>query len=107
MEGLRRLRETKAASGMKGARGRCGGWQRGSVRLRRVGALGREMAFCACVEVGLVARFLTAPGRGRVLETPVRVRRARLFFFPFPPAEVLNFPMVKQSRLLLVAVATT
>lgn len=74
VEGLRRLREAKAASGKKGARGRCGGWQRGYVRLRRVEALGREMAFCACVGVGLLARFLTAPGRGRVLETPVRVR---------------------------------
>lgn len=34
-EGLRRLRETKAASEVKGARGRCGGCQRGFVRLRR------------------------------------------------------------------------
>lgn len=52
VEGLRRWRETKAASEVTGARGCCGGWQRGFVRLRRVDALGREMGLCACVVVG-------------------------------------------------------
>lgn len=56
-EGLRRLRETKAAGEVKGARGRCGGCQRGFVRLRTVEAEGCEMGFCACVEVGLSGGF--------------------------------------------------
>lgn len=51
VEALGRWRETKAASEVMGARGCCGGWQRGFVRLRRVDALGREMDLCACVEV--------------------------------------------------------
>lgn len=44
VESLRRWRETKAAGEVTGARGCCGGWQRGFVRLRRVDALGRETA---------------------------------------------------------------
>lgn len=52
------MRETKAASGMKGARGRCGGCQCGSVRLRRVKGEGSEMGFCACVEADVRRGFL-------------------------------------------------
>lgn len=64
MEGPRRLREIKAASWVKGTHGSCGGWQRGFGRLRRVEEEGREMGFCACVEIGLRSDFslLTADG---------------------------------------------
>lgn len=64
VEGLRRLRETKGASEMRGARGRCGGWQRGFVRLRRVKEEVREVDFCACVEVGLRRGFSPLSGDG-------------------------------------------
>lgn len=54
---LRRLRETKAASRVKGARGHCGGWRRCFERLRRVKEEVHKMGFCACVEVGLRRGF--------------------------------------------------
>lgn len=88
LEGLRRLRETKAASGVKGARGRCGGWQRGFVRLRWVEALEREMDFCACVAVGLRRGFSplrAAGGRDRVQNPQCACARLSL-----PPAKVRN-----------------
>lgn len=98
MEGLRRLRETKGASGMNGARGRCGGWQRGFVRLRRVKEEVREMGFCACVEVGLRRGFSLLCGDGLQSLQHACVR--------LPFRERTEFRTVKQSRPLLVAVAT-
>lgn len=101
MEGLRRWRETKAAGEVTGARGCCGGWQRGFVRLRRVDALGRETGSCACVEVGL-RRGLSGLREGDgPPESSVRVRET----FP-SPSESSEFLTVKRGRPLLVAVAT-
>lgn len=71
------MRETKAARGVNGARDRCGGCQRGFLRLRRVEAAGEgETGFCACVSVS-VARSPTAPVKGVAgtrFQSPLRVR---------------------------------
>ncbi|XP_057566916.1 uncharacterized protein LOC130838199 [Hippopotamus amphibius kiboko] len=75
-KGVRRLRETKAASGVKSARGRCGGCQRGFVRLRRVEEAGRETGFCACVEAGLRRGCSAAPEWGPVPGPPTRLRKS-------------------------------
>lgn len=104
VEGLRRRRETKAASEVTGARGCCGGWQRGFVRLRRVDALGREMHLRACVEVGL-GRGFSGPWEGDGSQDP-QCACARLSLFLPPPSESPEFRTVKRGRPLLVAVAT-
>lgn len=98
MESLRRLRETKAASGVKGARGRCGGCQRGFVRLRRVKeAGGGEMGFCACVRRRSEARFLSRSRKAPpplLPEPSARVRESSPY-----PGEGTAFPTVKLRRL--------
>lgn len=86
VEGLRRWRETKAADEVTGARGCCGGWQRGFVRLRRVDALGRETGSCACVEVGL-RRGLSGLREGDGPPQNPQCACARL---SLPPAKVPN-----------------
>lgn len=99
-EGLKRLRETKAASEWS-ARSRCGGFQRGFVRLRRVEEGGQETAFCACGEVGLRLGF-SVLRKGTGFQSSQHAC-ARL---PLLPGKVLNSPTVKLGRPLLVAVAT-
>lgn len=76
------MRETKAGSGVKGARGRCGGCQRGFVRLRRVEKEESELGFCACVEVGLRRGFANGCQRpqhacARLSLTPGKVLDSR------------------------------
>lgn len=85
---------------MKGARGRCGGCQRGFVRLRRVEKEERELGFCACVEVGL-GEVSHHSGGERVPEAPSRMRET----FPHS-GKGSGFQTVRHSRRLLVAVAT-
>lgn len=53
----RKAARDQSSQRVEGARSRCGGWQRSSMRLRRIEAEGAEMYFCACVEVGVSRGF--------------------------------------------------
>lgn len=100
-EGLRRLRETKAASEVKGARGCCGGCQRGFLRLRGVEAERGKTGFCACVaNYGRIGSSRLRAGR---TGSRAPIARARDFLLGWWCSV---FPTVKRGRPLLVALAT-
>lgn len=73
----RKAARDQSSQRVEGARRRCGGWQRGSMRLRRIAEGGVRDVLLRLREGRCEARFLTARG-GPVPEPPARVRETFL-----------------------------
>lgn len=85
----RKAARDQSSQRVEGTRSRCGGWQRSSMRLRRIEAEGGRDVLLRLRGGRCEARFLTAPG-GPVPEPLARVRET------FPSSrESTAFPTVK------------